>query len=175
MALIFDGTFRVHYGQAYVLAPDRANSDLEEAFVGQQNGLLGAAVPGQLWLTTGLHTGNVGLRIECVDGAPALDDSWEDIVEASFTPGDAEAALTGWAGESEPVRLGLGVAPYRVRLCATSMDEGRRADTLLDDENPKDRYQLAFWRAEPEADVVIKQTSEIAAYWHRWARSLRLD
>ena len=172
MALIFDGTFRVHYGQAYVLSPGQANSDLDDAFVGQQNGLLGAAVPGQLWLTTGLHTGRVGLRIESADSEPVSDDAWEEIVEASFDPGADEAALTGWAGESGPVPLGLDVATYRVRLCASSMDEGRRADTLLDGEEPRDNYLLVFWKAGREADKIIKQTSAIAGYWHRWAQSL---
>jgi len=64
VGVIFDGTFPVHYGQAYVLStPADINSDLEPAFVGQENGLLGGAVAGQLWVTTGLHTGRVGLRI----------------------------------------------------------------------------------------------------------------
>jgi hypothetical protein len=173
VALLFDGAFRVHYSQAYVLPPGGVNSDLEAAFVGQQNGLLGAAVPGQLWVTTGLHTGDVRFRVEYVASEPAADEAWQEVVEASFTPDDAGAALTGWAGESGPVPLPLDVAPYRARLCASSMDEARQADTLLDGEEPKDRYLLVFWRAQPMPDQVIKQTSGTAAYWNGWAQSLQ--
>lgn len=172
MALIFDGTFRVAYSQAYVLDPGDLNSDLEDAFRGQQNGLLGAAVPGQLWLTTGLHTGRVALRVERADAEPFGDDGWEEVVEASFVPRTTEAAVTGWAGESEPVALGLDVQPYRVRWCASSMEQGRQVDCVMEGEEPVDSYLLVFWKAEPKPDRVVKQTSAIAAYWHGWATSL---
>lgn len=52
---VFDGTLPVHYGRAYVMSPTDVDSDLEDAFAGQRDGLLGASVPGQLWITTGLH------------------------------------------------------------------------------------------------------------------------
>ena len=174
MGVIFDATFPVHYGQAYVLSPPvDVNSDLEPAFVGQENGLLGAAVPGQLWLTTGLHTGRVGLRIEVFDAEPPLGSSWEEIVEVSYLPSSTGAALTGWGGEAEPVPLGLEVASHRVRLCASKMDEARQRDTILDGEDVIDRYQLALWKSDPRPDRVIRQTSATAAYWHTWAQALR--
>ena len=37
---------------------------------------------------------------------------------------------------------------------------------------PIDTYQLDLWPAAPAADRVVKQTSEVAAYWHGWAKSL---
>jgi hypothetical protein len=46
------------------------------------------------------------------------------------------------------------------------MQLGRDRDTLLCDEEPVDFYSLAFWPAEAAPDCIIKQTSEIAAYWH---------
>ncbi len=88
MDAVFDGAFPVHYGQAYILSrPTDVNSDLDEAFVGQQNGLLGASVRGQLWLTTGLHTGRVQLSISKAEAEPPLDDRSEEIVEATFVDG----------------------------------------------------------------------------------------
>jgi len=53
------------------------------------------------------------------------------------------------------------------------MDAGRRKDTLLSDREPIDEYSLSFWFA-PGAppDRVIRQTSEVAASWHVWARKL---
>jgi hypothetical protein len=172
--VVFDGTFPVHYGQAYVLSrPEDVNSDLEDAFIGQQNGLLGAAVPGQLWITTGLHTGTVRLRIVSSDRNPGVDGEWQEVVEASFAPGTPGAALTGWGGQAKPIALSLDTTPYRVRLCASYMDEARQQDTILDGESPIDAYLLTFWEADPAPDRVVKQTSDIAAYWHRWAQALR--
>jgi hypothetical protein len=92
----------VHYGQIYVRSgqADLRVSDpgLHEYFAGQQNGLCGGAVPGCLFLITGLHTGTVGFVVELHDQPPAQDDSWEEIVEVSFRP-VGEASLLGWAGE----------------------------------------------------------------------------
>jgi hypothetical protein len=173
VSVIFDGTFPVAYWQADVLGPDQVNSDLEEAFVGQRNGLLGGSVQGQLWLTTGLHSGYVALGVEVrVQGEPPADDAWQEVVEVSFVPTTAAAALTAWAGQGNPIPLGLEVAPYRVRMCASGMDEARQQDTLLEGE-PIDKYLLVFWKAEPEPDRVVKQTSQVAESSHNWAQSLR--
>ncbi len=173
MEAVFDGTFPVHYGQAYILSrPTDVNSDLDEAFVGQHNGLLGASVPGQLWLTTGLHTGRVRLRIFKAEAEPRLDDGWQEIVEVSFAPTSSAAALTGWGGEAPPVPLLLDVKSYRVRLSASRMDEARQLDTILEDDDPIDEYLLILWNAPHAPDRIIKQTSSVAAYWHEWAQAL---
>jgi hypothetical protein len=84
------GEVHVDYGQIYVLSdPDSFGPDLAEAFAGQRAGLCGAAVPGALWLSTGLHTGHVGFTVEVHDQAPPLDPVWEDAVEVSFRPASA--------------------------------------------------------------------------------------
>jgi len=103
---------------------------------------------------------------------PPVDDGWEEVVEVSYRPSSVEAALTGWGGEAQPVPLGLEVTGYRVRLCATKMDEARQQDTILDDEDVIDRYELVFWRSEAHPDRVVRQTSATAAYWHTWAQGL---
>jgi hypothetical protein len=192
MARVFSGSLPVHYSQAYVLTGEMTNPDFFSAFRGQANGLCGAAVRGALWLTTGLHTGRVGFTVDVLDAAPPLDDAWEEIVEVSFTvPGDDEefeyydeyrgdeieiteryVSLLGWGG-SGYCDIPISPGSYRVRYCARGMDIGRRRDTLIDDEDLVDFYSLAFWPAEPEPDCVIKQTSEIAAYWHKCAPSYR--
>lgn len=165
-----DGEVFVHYGQIYVESdPDECGPGLAEAFAGQRSGLCGAAVPGSLWLTTGLHTGHVGFTVEVCDTAPALDPVWEDVVEVSFRPLSERAVLMEWGGEAS-TELGLGVTDYRVRYCALGMDEARRHDTRLDEEPRQDRYLLQFWPAPPAPDRVVRQTSAVAAYWHDYAR-----
>jgi hypothetical protein len=162
----------VHYGQIYVESdPDSFGPGLAEAFAGQSAGLCGAATPGALWLSTGLHTGDVGFTVEVHEQAPPLDPVWEDVVEVSFRPASADSALVQWAGEAS-WDLGLEDTDYRVRYCAQGMDRAGEKDTRLDDEPQLDRYLLQFWPAPPERDRVLRQTSQSAAYWHGYARKL---
>ncbi|MFC8143933.1 hypothetical protein ACFUKV_19715 [Streptomyces paradoxus] len=167
-----EGEVHVHYGQIYVESdPDSYGPGLAEAFAGQSAGLCGAATAGSLWLSTGLHTGEVGFTVEVHDHAPPLDESWEDVVEVSFRPASADSALVEWAGE-DSWELGLDETDYRVRYCATGMDRAGAADTRMDGEPQLDRYLLQFWPAAPEPDRVVKETSRTAAHWHGYARDL---
>lgn len=170
--LLFDGHVHVHYGQMYVLSGDGVASSLHGCFSGQSNGLCGAAVPGKLYLITGLHTGDVAVTVELHDLEPTLDGSWEEVVEASFAPTSPEVFLAQWAYEAA-WPLGLDSISYRVRYCATGMDAARAADTRLSGEQPLDRYLLQFWPGPHAPDRVVKQTSERAGYWHRFASGLR--
>jgi hypothetical protein len=182
MTRVFEGKIHVSYSQAYVLMGETEIPDFFDAFRGQTNGLCGAAVRGALWLVTGLHTGQVGFTVDVLDAPPPLDDTWEEIVEVSFFVGyidpdliedtdiefmddpDVMAALIEWGGPWHELPLPPG--NYRARYCARGMQLGRDRDTLLCDEEPVDFYSLAFWPAEAAPDCIIKQTSEIAAYWH---------
>ncbi|EST36261.1 hypothetical protein M878_02825 [Streptomyces roseochromogenus subsp. oscitans DS 12.976] len=167
-----EGEVHVHYGQMYVESdPDSYGPDLAEAFAGQSSGLCGAAIPGTLWLTTGLHTGDVGFTAEVHDWAPPLDPGWEDVVEVSFRPVSDSAVLVLWGGEGS-WELGLEETDYRVRYCAKGMDMAGKQDTRLDGEPQLDCYLLQFWPSSPAPDRVVKQTSAIAEYWHDYARRL---
>ncbi|MFJ8467450.1 hypothetical protein [Streptomyces swartbergensis] len=167
-----EGEVHVHYGQIYVETdPDNFELGLAEAFAGQRAGLCGAATPGALWLNTGLHTGDVGFTVEVHEQAPPLDPAWEDVVEVSFRPVSADSALVEWGGGAS-WRLGLEETDYRVRYCAKGMDRASERDTRLDGEPRLDCYLLQFWPAPREPDRVLKQTSQVAAYWHRYASEL---
>ncbi|MCC8243294.1 hypothetical protein [Saccharothrix luteola] len=162
------GTAWVHYGQITV----ETGTDvfgLGECFGGQVNGLCGAAIPGGLFLFTGLHTGDVAFTAELHDQPPPVGDEWEDVVEVSFRP-EGPAALVSWAGEEWWPLDGLAEVDYRVRYCAVGMDEGHRMDNRSEDEPTVERYLLQFWPAPPEPDRIVKQTSAQAAHWHAYAR-----
>ncbi|SFO11710.1 hypothetical protein [Actinomadura madurae] len=171
MQVLFSGEVHVHYSQLYVTSSPDLISDLQGCFLGQENGLCGAASPGALYLITGLHTGDVGVVVESHSEPPPVDKDWEEIVEVSFTPETDDVTLMQWAGEAA-WSLDLDRVDYRVRYCASGMQAARDADTRLDDEPQIDRYLLQFWPAPPEADRVLKQTTEHAAYWHSFARGL---
>ncbi|MEV6276830.1 hypothetical protein [Nocardia sp. NPDC051832] len=166
-----DGEVHVHYGQIYVESdPGDFGPRMHEAFAGQNSGLCGAAVPGALFLSTGLHTGSVGFTVEVRGQAPALDPSWEDVVEVSFYPLSDQSFLLQWAGEDFwelDLKEGL---DYRVRYCAKGMDQAQEADVRLGEEPLLDRYLLQFWPAPPEPDRIVRQTSQHAAHSHDWAR-----
>jgi hypothetical protein len=177
MRVLFKGELWVHYGQFYVESRGgRSGTDLPESFAGQRNGLCGAASPGLLFLITGLHTGKVGLAVELHEQAPPVDAAlkeWEEIVEATFTPGSGRVGLQAWGGQ-EYWPLRIGGASHRVRYCGSGMARARTADTRTAGQPQLDRYLLQFWptSAAAEPDGVVKQTSTVAAYWHRYARRL---
>ncbi|MEU8897267.1 SMI1/KNR4 family protein [Nocardia sp. NPDC048505] len=166
-----DGEVHVSCGQIYVESDPSDNGRLmHEAFAGQNSGLCGAAVPGALFLHTGLHSGDVGFTVEVRGQAPALAPAWEDVVEVSFYPLSDQSLLVQWPGEdSWELELKEGL-DYRVRYCAQGMDQAREKAVRLDDEPLQDRYLLQFWPAPPEPDRIVRQTSQTAAYWHENAR-----
>lgn len=166
MAGLFEGRVGVSYYQIYVLSADQFVSDPELASVGQLNGLCGAAVPGALLLTTGLHTGSTHFTVLRYDQEPPVDETWEEIVEVSYRPLGPPVNLVEWADEDR-YPLELSVQDYRVRYCASGMDAASEADVVMDDEPLLDRYLLQFWPAPIQPDAILKQTSETAAHWHQ--------
>lgn len=163
--VLFDGRMDVSYGQAYVEPVDPDDDvDHEDDFAGQVNGLLGAAEPGVLYLTTGLHTGDVGFRLVIAERAPELSDEWEDVVEASFES-DGPSMVVEW-GAGALCEFELPSVPHRVRYCARGMDEARDGGVVMDEDPLVDHYELTFWPADPEPDAIVRVGSKSAEYWH---------
>jgi len=122
-------------------------------------------------LLTGLRVGGVGFTVELHDSRPALDETWEEIVEVPFRPVSEETKLRQWNGKNR-WELGLEVRDYRVRYSAIGMDDGSGKNVREDDEpQTDDRYLLQFWPAPPEPARLLKQTSGTAANWHNFATS----
>jgi hypothetical protein len=173
MHTLFDGE-QVEYAQFYVDSrPEPGRWELADTFIGQGSGLCGAALPGLLYLVTGLRFGGVGLTIERHDAPPPYDDAWEEIVEVSFLPASDAVLLQELEGEHDPWPLALDEVSYRVRYCGTGMDQGHQTDLRMEGKPQVDRHFLQFWPAPAAPDQVVKQTSGHAAYWHGWARELQ--
>ncbi|WP_217168529.1 hypothetical protein [Streptomyces sp. AC512_CC834] len=148
-----------------------------EACAGQTNGLCGAAVPGCLFLCTGLSSGKVGLTVEVHGVAPPLDGGWEDVVEASFRPVSGSTAVLP-CGRGALCEVALPPADHRVRYCGRGMDGGEGTASAPAARGARGagqvgQYLLQFWPAPPAADLVVRQTSRSAARRHRYARALR--
>src|SRR5436309_2660237 len=112
----------VTYGSASVVPRDdlhRPGYGHDEPWADESNGLCGAGVPGVLALQTGTHTGWVPFRVELHDARPAVDDSWDEIVEVSFTPLADRMRLAGLGGDVFEFALPPGT--YRVRYSIRAM------------------------------------------------------
>ena len=172
---MFRGGIWLSYGQMYLESSGLSfedSGDLDLAFAGQVNGLCGAAVTGRLWLITGMHTGTVPCTVELHDVPPQVGAQWDDVVEASYQPAERPIFLIGCTGTTA---ADLALEPgleYRVRYCVSGMDAGGEAEPREEDEPEIDRFLLQFWPAPPRPDVVVRQTSEVAVYWHGLARNL---
>jgi hypothetical protein len=165
-----DLDLQVHYGFVY-LQPGSAEpvDDIIAARGGQANGICGAAYAGRLAVVTGLHTGRVPFSVCIAESAPELAEDWEDVVEVSFIAterGYGLATFDTWT----PLELPA-TTTYRARYCALGMDAARAQDTRLDGDPVTDRYLLAIWPAPHAAETIVRQGSELAAYWHGVART----
>lgn len=157
---VFDGIVGVFKGQLYVVSdPEDIGPDLFAHFSGQDNGLLGAATPGLLCLLTGRADGDIGFNVEVCEREPLLHESWEDCVEASFSPATPVVMFVDLEWEVL-CEIPLGAETYRVRYAARGMDA--EFDARYDD---KEAEGLWFWPAPHSPDAVVRQTSKLAEYW----------
>ncbi|BAL89000.1 hypothetical protein AMIS_37800 [Actinoplanes missouriensis 431] len=149
----------VTYGMGSVFSGDEP-VDSGAAWLGQENGLCGAAVPGQLELRMATHTGWVPLRVELHDGEPPVDDAWDEIVEALFRPAHGEVHLE--IGDGDLYRLALPPGAYMVRYNVRGVDG---AD--VSEDAPDSSYLLQFWPAPLAPDRIVKESTSWAAWHHR--------
>jgi hypothetical protein len=162
--VLLDRTIHVSYSTAQAGPGDDPGSKPEAFWRGQVNGLCGAAVRGFLSLVTGLHTGYVRFTVELHPAEPPLGDEWEEAVEATFRHRAKKLWVGGLMSDAYPARLPPG--DYRVRYCARGMEQGRHQD-VADEDEVVDAYLLQFWPGQAQPDRIVRQTTEIAAYWHQ--------
>ena len=174
MRTLFDDDVAVAYHSfgIAVFRDDDDNDDDDDSeelsglagYEGQVNGLCGAAVPGVLKFITGLHTGDVRVRIELHDTEPAIDLTWPEIVEASFSPPAAGIHIDIWGDAPIPLPQ-IQVRDYRVRFAAAGFDNEDNEVT-----DPPERYLIQLWPAPSAPDRIVRQTSRAATYWHQVAQ-----
>jgi len=163
MSVVFEGLVHTAYMQLYLTTGQDQFLLPDDAFVGQVNGLCGAANPGALFLVTATHTGGIPVRIVLLDDEPDLGD-WEEIVDVSFVPSERGTAFSGWADDPSAT-FDLPAASYRVRWSGRGMDAARDA-TATEGAPAMDSYELALWPAAVAPDRIVRRTSAAADYWH---------
>lgn len=171
MTVLFDGDVRVEYSYVQLDSGVGGWDPDVEARAGQRNGLLGAAQPGLLLVSTGTHTGLVPFRVECHAAAPPLDqgyDQYEEVVEASCDLRGPELGLGAfdwWDVFTVPQG-----GPHRVRLCVRDYDAGQAQERGEPQPPVADSYLLQLWPAPMAPDEIIRTSSPHAGYWHGVAR-----
>ena len=147
--VLLDTRIHVHYGFLTLCSAQTEDDDdsLADAWRGQVNGLVGAAVPEMLRIRTDTHTGAVDVRIELHDAEPELRDEWAEIVEVWFANWVDDLTLSAFEEFAGPVSLPPG--GYQVRYAGT----GRSGS---------ERCLLQFWPA-AGIDRIVRQTGPAAA------------
>jgi hypothetical protein len=169
---LYDASFPVYYGLAYLVLEGDENQVGSGAFSGQRNGLLGTAQPGVMELHTGLHTGDVHLTVlHCKSEPPLPEPLWTELVEASFTmPAGRGLQLIDWNGDVA-ASLALPAGTYRARY---GIGRYRQSYSQCGDAANRDaqgelmeRCCLALWPAETEQpDAVLREEHESAVQAH---------
>lgn len=171
MNILFQGDINIEFGQFYISTnTDEAaeNFDVALCFSDQNNGLVGAQQLDQLYFNAAVHCGDISIRVEMHDNYPAVDQSYEDIVEVSFTRASEPLHLSQWAWEVTH-KLGIPLGQYRLRylidggdLDYEETDDQVALEESLNHPIPGQRYLIQIWPGEYKGDVVVKQTSEAA-------------
>jgi len=108
----------------------------------------------------------VTLCVQVHHAAPPLDDSWEEVVEASWSLDAGPVILEDW-GATAVCDIPLEPGAWRVRYAARHFRAGEDDEACEDiDHEPVENYLLQFWPAPYADDVVLRQTSVHAAYWN---------
>ncbi len=165
--LLLDDVIETDYGQFDIVWSESGgfDGDFDRFFAGQVNGLVGAASGEGIYLNLARRSGGSSVRIVLLDAEPALDDSYEDVVEVSTTvPVATEVSWASWAGETTGGLDEIAPGSYRFRVSARGRDAGA-ADEFAD--GVVDSYLVEIWPAVPAPDSVVRVGSEDAHYWHR--------
>ena len=162
-AVVFEGNIHTCYCTFTVLSRNFHYLQLHEAMAGQANGICGGAVAGGLFLTVGIHTGDVRIAVELHDYAPPIDTSWDEIVEAPCNFTSLPVWFNSWDGDGFELPLDDG-GEYRARFYAKSF--GKSESTWPPDWEADECYRLLLWPEAWRPDAVIKQTSDTAAHRH---------
>jgi len=167
--VLLDEIVMTDYGQFEIRwAGDGWDGDADIAFASQENGLVGAAGSGYVYINLARRSGGSSVRIELSDVDPGDDQTWQDCIEVSIAiPEGAEPVWESWGGESGG-RLELPANAYRLRVIARDREIGREGEFA---EDVVDFYRLQFWPADQEPDRIVRVGGPEAEYWHSaWGR-----
>lgn len=163
MQVVFAGPIPVHYGQYELFDADHDDGTEWESLKASGVGVVGVET-GSALLLTRRHTGDVRLTVAYAAYEPALDDSYDDIVEIDFLAEARSLYLSTWhAEEFELPDLPAGPGSHRLRYHGRQVGELNPPPATLDE--IVDEYLLQIWPAPPGPSRVVRSTSGWLDYW----------
>lgn len=176
-AKIYSGNIFTNYSEFTIECDDPDDSRLENGgYSNLANGLVGCSAIGRLFFTAEPKDSLIKLEIELHNNEPLLDNTFDEIVEVPFAKGKENIFLCEWAHE-ETHLLAIPTGQYRVRYSIKGFDlDYENMDEAEDDEPwppyPGQRYLIQLWPSlVNESDKILKQSSDLAAYWHNARKS----
>jgi hypothetical protein len=167
-SLPYDDEFVVEEGVWYLGEADDY-PQLDGAFAGQTNGLLGAHARGGVWIDGPALYGKYAVRIEAFDQRPRVPEWCEDVVEVSYNHTGNALSMGSFETWTDPLLVEPGT--YRIRYCASGLDA--TVEETAEDEFDGDDYRLyssrhlfQLWPAPAAPDEVVRSTSEFARAEH---------
>ncbi|WP_162597004.1 hypothetical protein [Streptomyces sp. NEAU-S7GS2] len=113
------------------------------------------------WILTGINTGHVRVKAQCLDAAPSVEAAdWEEIVEISVRSVAGDLCInSGYdiTPDDLPALNPQGPGWYRMRVHAS----GRSINPDGVSEEPVEDYLIAVWPQEPAKSVVIRSSKMI--------------
>ncbi|TDD21598.1 hypothetical protein [Nonomuraea diastatica] len=112
----------------------------------------------------GQEIGYIVVTAELWDDAPPLTaDGWQDVAEVSVAWRSAFMDFASTYGSENPAKqLELpGPGDYRLRVHGCNRDDGDPRDNG----DPIEEYLIQVWPAPQDKPVMVKSTSETAAFW----------
>jgi hypothetical protein len=161
---VFASLFRVHYGQYELFDADHHDGPAWESLKAGGVGVIGVEA-GSALLLTRRHTGDVSLTVAYDGAEPALDESYDDIVEIDFMAEAQSLYLATWAHEQEFELPDLSAGPgnYRLRYHGRQIGDLEPEPAAMD--QIVDEYLLQIWPATPSPSRVLRSTS---GWLDRW-------
>ncbi|WP_424893570.1 hypothetical protein [Streptomyces sp. XH2] len=162
-------------GQYAILSPGAEDAQDSIPGTGEvaATGLFAAGTDGAL-VITGTDQGDIGIRVELWNGAPAVDDTaWEDIVEDSYTAtGTAHVVNVEGGPAGLPDLAWSGPGTYRMRVSVRGRDLGADDDGTGTEQAgpaPVEEHLIQVWPAPPAPPHALKLTDELGETWRREA------
>jgi hypothetical protein len=117
---------------------------------------------GAIEVTTGIHTGDVHVKVEPHSQRPDLDSGWEEIAEISCNSPSGELLVTSFMDDPAdlPSLASQGPGSYRLRVHARGRD--RAVDQTTVDE-AVESYLIQSWPAAHQDALLLKATDAYGA------------
>jgi hypothetical protein len=140
----------------------------QDPTAGQRNGLLGASGGNFVSVVGPARFGRYPVEVRELASPPPVPAWCEDVVEVSYAHSGGELVMGGFSDEQ--VLGGLASGSYRVRLCASGLDQAAVETEEDESQTYSSRHLFQIWPAPHAPDEVLRVGSTFAEEAHAGVR-----